>query len=223
MKEIDFLNKKHNSVKRNYFKRILNKRIPKYKASNIAKKWGYQYWDGSRDINYGGYYYKEGYWDKIAYSFIKEYNLNNNSKILDVGCGKGFLLYDLKKILPGLTVRGLDISKYALKNSKPEIKQYLSYGNANKLPFSSNSFDFVYSLNTLHNLHTFDLLSALKEIQRVAKKNKYICVESYKNEKQKMNLMLWQVTCESFYTPEEWKWWFKLAKYNGDYSFIYFN
>ena len=35
MKEIDFLNKKHNSVKRNYFKRILNKRIPmeiKYRA-----------------------------------------------------------------------------------------------------------------------------------------------------------------------------------------------
>lgn len=223
MREIDFLKKKHSSVKRNYLKRILNKNIPKHKAATIAKKWGYDYWDGSRDINYGGYYYKEGFWTKIAKSFIKEYNLNNSSKILDVGCGKGFLLYDIKKILPDIEIAGIDISKYAILNAKPEIKKFIKYGNAKKLPFVDNTFDFVYSLNTIHNLYTYDLISSIKEIERVSKKDKYICVESYKNEKQKVNLMLWQVTCEAFYTPKEWKWWFNLANYTGDYSFIYFN
>ncbi len=217
--EIDFITFNHNKTKRKYLDRVLT--IDKAKAATIAKKWDYDYWDGSRDINYGGYHY-DNRWEPVAKKMIEHYKLDNKSKILDVGCGKGFLIYEFKKLLPKCEVYGQDISLYAIKNAKEEIKKFIKQGNASKLHFEDNFFDLVISLNTLHNLYCFDLISALKELERVSKKNKYLCVESYRNEKEKVNLLYWQVTCECFFTPEEWKWFFNQSQYNGDYSFIYF-
>ena len=217
--EIDFISQNHKKVKRDYIGRV--NKINKAEAAIKAKKWGYDYWDGSRDVNYGGYHY-DGRWEPIAQKMIEHYKLKDNSKILDIGCGKGFLLYEFKKLLPNSTVKGLDISEYAIQNGKAEIKSELILGNANNLQFEDNSFDLVISLNTLHNLHCYDLHKSLNEIERVGKKNKYICVESYRNEYEKVNLLYWQVTCESFFTVDEWKWWFKNSNYNGDYSFIFF-
>lgn len=216
---IDFLESHHKKTKRNYLERV--NKTDKAFAAIKAKKWGFDYWDGSRDINYGGYYY-DGRWKTVAEKIIDHYKLNSKSKILDVGCGKGFLLYEFKKLIPTCEVAGLDISSYAIENSKIEIKNTITLGTASKLPYHDNYFDLVISLNTLHNLYCYDLMESLKEIERVSKKDKYICVESYRNEIEKVNLLYWQVTCESFFTPEEWLWFFEKAKYTGDYSFIYF-
>ena len=114
------------------------------------------------------------------------------------------------------------MSSYAINNAKEEVKKNLVLGNANKLPFEDNYFDLIISLNTLHNLYCYDLKKALSEIERVGKLNKYICVESYRNEHERINLLYWQVTCECFFTPKEWEWWFEISGYKGDYSFIYF-
>lgn len=217
--EIDFITTNHKKTKRNYLARVNS--VNKAKAAKLAKKWGFDYWDGSRDINYGGYHY-DGRWSPIAKKMIKHYKLKENARILDVGCGKGFLMYEFKKLLPKCQVYGQDISNYAIKNSKKEIKKKIKQGCASKLKFKSNYFDLVVSLNTLHNLYCYDLIKALKEIERVSKKNKYICVESYRNETEKVNLLYWQVTCESFYTPLEWKWFLEQSKYKGDHSFIFF-
>ena len=222
MRKIDLLSSLHNKTKRDYLARVNDKDFPKYKAAEIAKKWDYDYWDGSRKINYGGYYYREGYWDKVAKKLISNYNLKPGDKILDIGCGKGYLLYDLLKVIPGAEIHGIDISEYAIENSKPEIRKNLKIGSATDLPWDDNFFDLVISLNTLHCLHSYDLYPALKEMDRVGKKHKYLCVESYRNEIEKANLLYWQVTCEAFLTPEEWLWWFKLTNYKGDHSFIYF-
>ena len=135
---------------------------------------------------------------------------------------KGFLLFDFLKVVPDAEIFGLDISKYALENSKEEIRERLVLGNATKLPWPDKSFDLVISINTLHNLYNYQLDLALREIERVSKDSKYICVESYRTEEEKANLLYWQVTCESFCTPKEWKWWFKKTEYSGDYSLIYF-
>ena len=222
MKYIDFMSVLHKKTSRDYLARVNDKEFPKYKAAELAKKFDFDYWDGDRRINYGGYKYIEGRWEKIAQEMIKYYNLPEDAKILDIGCGKGYLLYDFKKCLPKCEIHGIDISKYAVENCKDEIKDRLILGNANNLPWEDNYFDLVVSIMSLHCLHTYDLLKSLQEMQRVSKNNKYLCVESYRNEKEKANLLYWQVTCEAFNTPEEWEWWFNLAGYNGDYSLNYF-
>ncbi len=219
---IDFMSVVHKSTKRDYLARVNEPEYPKAKAAELAKQWDFDYWDGDRRINYGGYRYIEGRWEKVARAMAEHYGLRAGDKILDVGCGKGFLLFDFTKVVPGIEVTGIDISDYAIRNSKTEVSKHLQVCNATSLPFQDNSFDFIYSLNTLHNLYCYELADALQEMERVGKHHKYVCVESYRNEEEKANLLYWQVTCESFCTPAEWKWWFKKTGYTGDHSFIFF-
>lgn len=222
MSNIDFMSVVHKSTKRDYLARVNDKDYPKAKAAELSKKWDFDYWDGDRRICYGGYKYMEGRWEKVARAMVEHYGLKAGDKILDVGCGKAFLLYDFTKVVPGIEVYGVDVSAYAIEHSKEEIRDRLQVCSAVSLPFDDNEFDFVFSLNTLHNLHNYELDPAIREIERVGKKNKYICVESYRNETEKANLLYWQVTCEMFCTPKEWEWWFEQTGYTGDHSFIYF-
>ena len=62
----------------------------------------------------------------------------------------------------------------------------------------------------------------MKEIERVSRGNKYLCVEGYRNEREKVNLMYWQLTCRAFHTPLEWLFVFNQAGYKGDHEFITF-
>ena len=219
---IDFLSANHRSTRRDYLARVNDTEFPKAKAAVLAKQWDFDYWDGDRRINYGGYHYREGYWAPVAQAMAEHYKLNAGSKVLDIGCGKGYLMFDLTKTIPGISITGIDISQYAVDHCKPEMTDHIIQGNATELPFEDNSFDFVYSLNTFHNLHNYDMEKALREMKRVSRGHKYICVESYRDEIEKTNLLYWQVTCEAFCTPEEWQWWFNHTGYDGDHSFIYF-
>lgn len=219
MAYVDFISLVHKSTKRNYLERVTE--YPKAKAAEQAKKWGYDYWDGDRLTGYGGMRY-DGRWAKVAQAMADHYGIKPGDKILDIGCGKAFLLYDFTQVVPGVEVTGIDISDYAIEHAKDEVRDRLKVGCASKLPFGDDEFDLVISINTLHNLYTYQLETALREMQRVGKQHKYLCVESYRNEEEKVNLMYWQLTCEGFYTPEEWDWWFKTTGYTGDHSFIYF-
>ena len=222
MAEVDFMSVLHKSTQRDYLARVNDPEYPKARAAELAKKFSEDYWDGDRRICYGGYRYLEERWVKVARAIADHYQLPAKSKILDIGCGKGFLLYDFLKVIPDVEIYGIDMSEYAVNNCKPEIRDRLQVGNAINLPWSDNTFDLVVSINTMHNLYTYDLYRALQEMERVGKQHKYLCVESYRNEQEKANLLYWQVTCEAFNNVEEWKWWFELTGYSGDYSFIYF-
>lgn len=225
MQYVDFISDFHKITKRDYLGRVNDPVFPKYKAAHLAKKWDYDYWDGDRRINYGGYNYMPGRWEVFIKKIKEYYNLDyaKNYKILDIGCGKGYFLYDFQNYFPKSEVVGLDISEYAIQNGKSEIKSNLLKGHANNLPFKDNYFDLVISINTLHNLEIFDLYKSIQEINRVKKKHSYICIESYRNELEKMNLLYWQVTCESFFNTIEWEWILKNNSYDGEYSFIFFD
>lgn len=215
----NFISKNHYKIKRDYLKRMTNNKILCMKR---AKKYGFDYWDGDRKYGYGGFKYILGYNTELAKKIIKEYNLSNTSKILDIGCGKGFLLYEIKKILKRIKIVGIDISRYAKKKSKKEIQKSIIIQNVkNKLRFKDNYFDLVLSINTLHNLKIEDLNFALSEIQRIGK-SKFICVESYRNEKEQFNLQCWALTAETIVSTSSWKFMFAQAKYSGDYEFIFF-
>ena len=222
MAYVDFMSVLHKSTERDYLARVNDQVYPKARAAQLAKQWDHDYWDGDRRINYGGYRYIEGRWEKVALAMVEHYDLPKAPKILDIGCGKGFLLFDLLKIIPDAEVYGIDISEYAIKTGKKEIRNRLQVGNATQLPWTDNTFDLVVSINTFHNLYNYELDVALREMERVGRQSKYICVESYRTEVEKANLLYWQVTCESFCTPEEWEWWFKYTGYIGDHSLIYF-
>lgn len=219
MAQVQFVTRVHTATRRDYLARVTER--DKAEVSELAIQWGYDYWDGSRQTGYGGYRY-DGRWRPVADAMAAHYGLEPGDRILDVGCGKGFLLHDFTQSVPGVEVAGLDISQYAIDHAKDEVKPHLRQGSAAALPYPDDSFDLVVSLNTLHNLYLPDLFAAFREIERVGRRHKFIVVEAYRNEREKMNLMYWQLTCRAFHTPAEWEWIFAQTGYTGDHEYIFF-
>ena len=145
--------------------------------------------------------------------------MTEKSSILDIGCAKGFMLVDFKKVLPGITVSGLDISKYAISSAHPDVKNYVIEGSAIKLPYEDKTFDLVISINTLHNLKRNEIKKSLEEINRVAKKYSFIMVDGYESESQKEMMDKWVLTAETVLSYDEWIEFFNESKYLGDYDF----
>jgi len=217
-KLLNIMTSLHKSSKRDYIGRMDDNKV---ECMVVARKYDKDFWDGDRRFGYGGYKY-DGRYEIVAKKLIESYNLPDNAKILDMGCGKGFLLYEFTKLLPNCRVYGFDISEYAIENAKKEIKANLFVHKAeDKTDFEDNEFDLVFSITTFHNLRIMGLKDALKEMERIGK-NKYLLVESYRNEKELFNLECWALTCESFFSPEEWIWLYDEFGYTGDYEFIYF-
>jgi SAM-dependent methyltransferase len=209
----------HRMTKRDYIGRMMDEKVHcMMKARDYEK----DYWDGDRRYGYGGYRYIDGYWTPVAQALIDRYVLKDEAKILEVGCGKAFLLYELKKLLPKAVVAGFDISQHGLAEAPEEVRPRLfRYRAQDPYPFGDNGFDLVVSLGTLHNLRIFELQTAIREIERVGK-NKFIAVEAYRNELELFNLQCWALTCESFFHTSEWIWLYSHFGYTGDYEFVYF-
>ncbi len=216
---IDFTQALHASTTRDYVARVVEH--DKAESAAIAGRFGAEYWDGDRRYGYGGYRY-DGRWLPVAQTMATHYGLAAGDRVLDVGCGKGFLLHEFTRAVPGVEVAGLDTSAYALEHAKPEVRSALTLGDAAALPYADASFDLVVSLGTLHNLGVGDLFAALAEIERVSRGRSYVMVESYRDEREKANLLYWQLTCRSFYAVADWEWVFRAAGYRGDYGFIFF-
>ncbi|MDF1756998.1 MAG: class I SAM-dependent methyltransferase [Legionellaceae bacterium] len=212
MQEINLLQSLPNT-KRNIQARQVGKDLDVIK---VAKQFGEMYFDGPRTYGYGGYRY-DGRWISVAKDIVKHFNLGPGSKVLDVGCAKGFLVKDLMIVCPDLEVYGLDISEYALKNCEPEVSGRLHLGSADNLPFPDNSFDAVISINTIHNFSRHGAIKALSEMQRVSKGGCFVQVDSYHTVEQKELFEDWVLTAEFHDYPDEWMSVFNDAGYKGDY------
>jgi ubiquinone/menaquinone biosynthesis C-methylase UbiE len=186
-------------------------------SRNLARKFDKEYFDGDRNNGYGGFYYNEKYWRDVIPDIISRYKLTSDSKVLDVGCAKGFFLYDLKNAIPGIFVKGVDISAYAITNALPEVRSELLIANAVNLPFADNFFDFVISINTVHNLSITDCGLALKEIERVSKDSSFITVDAYRNDEEKARMEAWNLTALTMMSCVEWEIFFDKVGYSGDY------
>ncbi len=182
----------------------------------IAKKFDREYFDGDRTQGYGGYRY-DGRWVAIAQRIQEFYGLTNRDSILDIGCAKGFLLHDFQQVIPGVKLAGLDISHYAIENAMESVKPYLMVGSADDLPFPDKSFDLVISINTVHNLDLERCKQAIREMERVSHRYKYLQVDSWLNEEQRQNFERWVLTAVTYFEPEEWRKVFREVGYTGEY------
>ena len=200
-------------------KRDLNARLESKseESRKVGRKFGFDYFDGDRNHGYGGFSYNPKFWQPVIPTIVENYKIGNSSNVLDVGCAKGFFLHDLKLAFPGINITGVDISNYAVENSIPEIKPYLQVGNATKLPFQDDYFDFVISINTIHNLNLQDCATALQEMERVTKGNSFITVDAYRNDEEKARMQAWNLTALTMMSVDEWKQFFLEVGYTGDY------
>ena len=183
----------------------------------IARRFGKEFFDGDRRHGYGGFSYNPRFWGPVIPTFQKHFGLTNQSSVLDVGCGKGFMLYDMRRLIPGLTVAGIDISEYAIENAMPEVKPFLRVGNAIDLPYNDKSFDVVISITTLHNLDQEQCAKGLQEVMRVSRGKAFVTLDAYRNNEEKEAMEAWNLTAKTVMHVDEWKAFFNKVGYTGDY------
>jgi SAM-dependent methyltransferase len=212
-KEVDLLIN-YPKTKRNLEERVASKTEA---DRAIARQFGREFFDGDRNHGYGGFNYMPRFWQPVIPTFKEYWNLSPNNSLLDVGCAKGFMLHDLTELIPGITVKGVDISKYAIENAMPDMKPHLEVANAINLPFKNNSFDVVISINTIHNLEREECGKALQEIERVSRGKSFITVDAYRNEEEKERMYAWNLTAKTIMSVEQWILFFKEVGYSGDY------
>jgi|TARA_B110000483_G_scaffold175960_1_gene208088 ubiquinone/menaquinone biosynthesis C-methylase UbiE len=211
--EIDLLIN-YPKAKRNLEERVNNKTE---EDREIARKFGKEFFDGDRKHGYGGLNYNPIYWGNVTKTFKDHWELNSESTILDVGCAKGFMMNDFNQLIPGIKIRGIDISEYAIKNTIDTMKHNTQVGDAKNIPYEDNSFDYVISINTIHNLEEEDCAQSLREIERVSKKGAFITVDAYNNKEEKNRMFKWNLTAKTILSVQEWKELFKINKFSGDY------
>lgn len=183
----------------------------------IARRFGREFFDGDRSHGYGGFNYHPRFWQPVIPAFQGHFGLTGRSSVLDVGCAKGFMLHDMAGLIPGITVKGVDVSEYAIASAIEDMKPHVQVADARKLPFPDKSFDMVISINTVHNLERADCAQALREIERVSKGKSYITVDAYRTENEKERMFAWNLTGRTIMHVDEWKAFFAEAGYTGDY------
>ena len=183
----------------------------------IARRFGKDFFDGDRKHGYGGYNYNPRFWQPVVPTFQAHYCLTGESSVLDVGCGKGFMLHDMAELIPGITVAGIDISEYAIENAMPDMRSRVRVGNAIALPFDDDTFDVVISINTVHNLERNECARALQEIERIQRKGAFITVDAYRNDEERELMEAWNLTARTVMHVDDWKAFFAEVGYTGDY------
>jgi len=211
--EIDLLNN-YPKTKRNVKERGATK-TPENRA--VARQFGKEFFDGDRKNGYGGFYYSPRFWQPVIPTFQDYFELTQESSVLDVGCAKGFMLHDMAELIPGINVRGVDISEYAIENAIENMKPYLQVGNVVDLPFETNSFDVVISITTIHNLGQDECAKSLQEIERISRGKSFITVDAYRNSEEKKLMEAWNLTAKTMMHVDDWVLFFKKVGYTGDY------
>jgi ubiquinone/menaquinone biosynthesis C-methylase UbiE len=186
----------------------------------VARRFGREFFDGDRLYGYGGYRYHSRFWQETVKRFRGHYRLPGDARILDVGCGKGFMLHDFKRLMPAASVAGIDISRYAIENAIDDMKPFVQVGNAKSLPFADDSFDLVISINTVHNVPLQDCKTALREIERVSRKSAFVTVDAWRNDRERESMLAWNLTALTYMHVDEWVALFREIGYTKDYSWF---
>ena len=187
----------------------------------VARKFDKEYFDGDRLTGYGGYDYHPRFWTDTVAHIVDVYSLSNDSKILDIGCAKGYMMYDLSLLIPEAEIKGVDISQYAKDHAIEPMKENIVVSNANNLPFPDDYFDLVIAINTLHNLPLIDCKQAFREINRVTRNNSFVMNDAWRDAKGKQSMLSWNLTALTYMSCDDWEDLFKEVDYKGDYYWFF--
>ena len=183
----------------------------------IARRFDREFFDGDRSTGYGGFSYHPRFWQPVIPTFQRHFGLTAESELLDVGCAKGFMLHDMAELIPDITVKGVDVSTYAIEHAIESMKPHVSVADARELPFDDASFDVVIAINTIHNLDRQDLIQSLNEIERVKRHGAFITVDAYRTDEERERMEAWNLTARTILSVPEWEQLFAEAGYTGDY------
>lgn len=183
----------------------------------IARQFGKEFFDGDREYGYGGFSYFPRFWQPVIPTLQEHFDLSSDTSLLDVGCAKGFMLHDLELLIPGIDVKGIDVSEYAIQHAMDDVKGKVQVANAKDLPFEDDAFDIVISINTIHNLDREDCARALQEIERVSRRGAFVTVDAYRDEMEKERMLAWNLTAKTIMSVDEWIAFFDDVGYGGDY------
>jgi ubiquinone/menaquinone biosynthesis C-methylase UbiE len=183
----------------------------------VARRFDKEFFDGDRRHGYGGFNYHPRFWQPVIPTMQKHFGLTRSSSVLDVGCGKGFMMHDMAELIPGITVKGIDVSQYAIENAIDDMKPHVQVADAKQLPFEDASFDVVIAINTIHNLERDECADALREIERVKRRGAFVTVDAYRTEDEKRRMYAWNLTARTIMSVDEWVAFFRKAGYTGDY------
>lgn len=183
----------------------------------VARRFDKEFFDGDRRTGYGGFTYHPRFWQPTVPVFQRHFGLTGSSSVLDVGCAKGFMMHDLAALIPGITVKGIDVSPYAVANAIEDMRPQVQVADARCLPFADASFDVVIAINTIHNLEIDGVEESLREIERVKRCGAFVTVDAYRNEDEKSRMYAWNLTARTILSVAEWKDLFARVGYTGDY------
>lgn len=183
----------------------------------IARRFGKEFFDGDRSQGYGGFNYMSRFWQPVVPTLQQHFGLDASSSVLDVGCAKGFMLHDMTVLIPGITVKGIDVSDYAITHAIEDMRPHVQVADGRALPFDDRAFDVVISINTVHNLGREECGLALREIQRVSRGKSYVTVDAYRSDEEKKRMFAWNLTAQTIMHVDEWKAFFAEVGYTGDY------
>lgn len=184
----------------------------------IANQREKEFFDGDRNNGYGGLKY-DGRWQPIAKNMCREYDLNDQSAVLQIECEKGFLLHDFLQIHPAMKVRGTETSDYALKTMMPSVRPHVQKASFTELPFETGEFDFVIAIGPVYFLDLNGAIKCLREIQRVGKGKSFITLGAYESEEELLLFRSWTLLGWTILSKTDWVEVLKYAGYTGDYKF----
>lgn len=203
-----------------YFNPTVQRKIPERTLRQRIIAWGLDaaYYDGERQNGYGGFSY-DGRWKTIIPSLADRYGLTASSRVLDIGCKKGFFLHDLKEAFPGITAKGVENHPYPMDNCMESVRADMTLSPYHTLPFADDSFDFIMAFSAIYMQNLGDVLQSLREIQRVGSGRSYITLGAYNNDRERAQFERWTLLGTTILHVDEWMDVFAASGYTGDYFF----
>lgn len=186
----------------------------------VASELGSEYYDGDRANGYGGFH-DTGRWMTVWPKIIERYGLSNESRVLEVGCKKGFALSDYNKLIPSGKILGVESHRYPIECASPKTRWSIIQADYFDLPFGDDTFDFVLGFSSIYMLTLRDVCRGLREINRVLtnKSSALITVGAYESARDRQLFNDWTLIGSTVLSTEEWLEVFRYCDYQGDYFF----